>query len=102
MDTRDIPANDPEQQWIAKYRKAMNAAANPVHQARGSTIRDAIASACALLTSKVGNFLEHWVHLGRARPTAVEVGVANIQKLPIPPDRIRQASSGLGARTHAS
>jgi hypothetical protein len=101
MDTREIPANDPEQQWIAKYRKAMDATAISTHQPRRSTIRDAITRTCALIASKIGNFLERWTRPGPARPMAVRVGVANIQKLAIAPDCIRQVSGGASTGTHA-
>jgi hypothetical protein len=99
MDIRKVPANDPEQQWITKYREAMNAAAIPIHQPLGGNIRDAVASTYVLLTSKVVGFLKHRMHHVQVRPV---VSVSNMQKLAIPPRGIPQATPEADTRTRAS
>lgn len=102
MDTPEITADDPEQQWIAKYRKAMEAAAIQIQQTRGDNFRDAIAGACLLLSEKLGKLLRQWIHPSKAGPVTVSLAVARVQKVAIPPRSMRRAARVADTRMRAS
>ncbi|MFY9910066.1 MAG: hypothetical protein WCF22_13755 [Candidatus Sulfotelmatobacter sp.] len=61
MDTREIPADDPEQQWIAKYRKALEASIQ-IRQARNDNFHAAIATVRKFIASKGRQILAKWIH----------------------------------------
>ena len=61
MDTREIPADDPELQWIAKYRKALEASIS-IRQSRSNNFQAAIATVRKLIASKGYQILNKWIH----------------------------------------
>ena len=61
MDTREIPTDDPELQWIAKYRKALEASIL-IRQSRSNNFRAAIAAVRKLIASKGYKILAKWIH----------------------------------------
>jgi hypothetical protein len=81
MDTHKIPADDPEMQWIAKYRKALDQAAIVVGRSRGAKARDAIVRMCGLLTTRCRKLLSQWIGPDPVRPiTIIKPGIAEVQK----------------------
>jgi hypothetical protein len=88
MDTNDVPADNAEQQWIAKYRRALGAAAIPVQHSRGMNLWEAVARAYRLAASNVGKILEQWIHPKPLRAIAtVKVDATRFQQFPAPPER---------------
>jgi hypothetical protein len=61
MDTREIPADDPELQWIAKYRKALEASIL-TRQSRSNNFHAAIATMRKSIASKGHQILAKWIH----------------------------------------
>jgi hypothetical protein len=90
MDTNQAPADDPEMQWIAKYRKALDQAAIQGKAARGAKVRDAMMRTCGVASSwccKIfRNALGRWIGPGAVRPNGIiKSGIAAVQKLEVSP-----------------
>jgi hypothetical protein len=62
MDTREIPADDPEQQWITKYRKALEAASIPIRQSRWDNFYAAIATVRKSIAVNSSKILTKGIH----------------------------------------
>jgi hypothetical protein len=81
MDTQEIPADDPEQRWIAKYRKALDAAATKIHKSRSANIRAAIVNAYKIFSAGISKILAKRIRPKSARPTP-KLGLATVPKIP--------------------
>ena len=60
MDTREIPADDPELQWIAKYRKALEASIQ-IRWSRSENFHAAIATVRKVIASSRCKILARWI-----------------------------------------
>jgi hypothetical protein len=83
MDTQEIPADDPEQRWIAKYRKALDAAATKIHKSRSANIRSAIVNAYKFFCAGISKILAKRICPKSARPiVTTKLGLATVPKIP--------------------
>lgn len=83
MDTREIPADDPELQWITKYRKALEATSIPIRQSRMDSFYAAIGSMRKLIATNGHKILAKWSH-----PAPIK----------LPPRSVQPAGNGVEMR----
>jgi hypothetical protein len=83
MDTREIPADDPELQWIAKYRKALDAPL-PIRRSPSASFYSAIAAVRKLVTAICRRILTERIHYRFVKTAAItKPGLAIIPKVEI-------------------
>lgn len=88
MDTNEVPADNAEQQWIAKYRQALDAAALPIQHSRAMNLCEAVVRAWGLAASNVGKIVEQWIHPHSLRTVAtIKVDATRFQQSRTPPER---------------
>jgi len=90
MEIREIPTRDAEQEWIAKYRRALDATA-PIQPSRVERLRRAASGACGEIVAVIRGIWSRWIE-AKSFKTDLKVTMARVQELPAP---TRKASAGL-------
>jgi hypothetical protein len=60
MQNHQTPPRDLEEEWIVKYRAALNAA--PIEQSLVTRLHAAFSNACSIVLSRSVTVVDRWVH----------------------------------------
>jgi hypothetical protein len=103
MDTQPIPSADAEQQWIAKYRRAIEANI-PVQPSRSAGLKRRMVETLEGVMSSVGKILEHWMRVqSPPAETSIRLSATRIDPCKLHPQTVRYGgTAGKSARGKAS
>jgi len=93
------PARNTEEEWILKYRAAMNA--QPVKESLGKQLAAAFENACSSVVSTLDRVVARWLSPRFLRlKNIMQVPIVRRPSLKVPPEKIRSqgAQEGRSAR----
>jgi hypothetical protein len=99
METQPIPSDDAEQQWIAKYRRAIEANL-PVQHSRSASFRSRMVEILAGVLSSMGKILAHGMRVQSPQAkTPIRLSATRIDHCKLRPQTVRyDATAGRSSR----